>query len=94
MLFESLQGHEALSPVEGDIGVFANGSPTPGVPLEFQGENGLLLKCDGNIGIPLQMKQGIGPSSRDEEGKLGLFLSCGGKLDVPLELSRVCRGTS
>ena len=59
--FESLQGHEALSPVEGDIGVFANGSPTPGVPLEFQGENGLLLRCSGKVGIPLQMKQGNGP---------------------------------
>ena len=31
------------------------------------------------------MKQGNGPSSRDEEGKMGLFLSCGGKLGVPLE---------
>ena len=41
--FELLQGNEALSPVEGDIGVFANGSPTPGVPLEFQGETGLHL---------------------------------------------------
>ena len=61
MTFELLQGHEALSPVEGDIGVFANGSPTPGVPLEFQGENGLLLRCSGKVGIPLQMKQGNGP---------------------------------
>ena len=49
--FELLQGHEALSPVEGDIGVFANGSSTPGVPLKFQGENGLLLRCSGKVGI-------------------------------------------
>ena len=47
--------------VEGDIGVFANGSSTPGVPLKFQGENGLLLRCSGKVGIPLQTKQGNGP---------------------------------
>ena len=78
----------------GDIGVFLNGGTTPGVLLQFQGETSLLLKCDGNIGIPLQTKQGNGPSSRNEEGKPGLFLSCGGKLGVPLEWSRVCQGTS
>ena len=72
--FESLQGKEALSRGNRDIRVFLNSGRTPGFRLEFQGETGLLLKCDGNIGIPLQMKQGIGPSSRDEEGKLGLFL--------------------
>ena len=47
--------------MDGDIGVFSNGGMTPGVPLQFQGETSLLLKCDGNIGIPLQMKQGNGP---------------------------------
>ena len=67
--FESLQGNEALSRVDGDIGVFLNGGTTPGVPLEFQGETCLRLRCDRNIGIHLQMKQGIGPSSRDEERK-------------------------
>ena len=45
----------------------------------------LLLKCVGNAGIPFPMKQGNGPSSRDEEGKTGLFLSCGGTLSVTLE---------
>ena len=94
MTFELLQGNEALSLVDGDIGVFSNGGTTPGVPLEFQGETGLLLMCDENVGIPLQTKQGIGPSSRDEKGKPGLFLSCGGKLRVPLEWRRVCWGTS
>ena len=61
--FESLQGNEALSPVDRDIGVFSNGGMTPGVPLEFQGETSLLLRCNRNVGIPLQTKQGIGPSS-------------------------------
>ena len=67
-----------------DIGIFSIGGTTPGVPLEFQGETGLLLKCDFNVGIPFQTKQGNGPSCRDEEGKPGLFLNCGGKLGVPL----------
>ena len=70
--------------MDGDIGDFSNGGTTTGVRLEFQGETCLLLRCDRNIGIPLQMKQGIGSSSGDEDGKLGLFLSCGGKLSVPL----------
>ena len=52
------------------------GGTTPGVHLKFQGETGLLLMCNGNIGIPLQMKQGNGPSSREEEWKTRLFLSC------------------
>ena len=91
--FQSSQGNEALSQVDGDIRVFSNSGTTHGVPLEFRGETGLLLMCDGNVGIPLQTKQGIGPSSRDEEGKPGLFLSCGGKLGVPLEWRQVCWGT-
>ena len=77
--------------MDSDIWVFSTSDPTPGVPLKFQGETGLLW-CDGNVGIPLQTKQGNGPSSRDEEGKMGLLLSCGGKLSVFLEWRRVCRG--
>ena len=59
--FELFQGNEALSLVDGDIGVFLNCGTTPGVPLEFQGETSLLLMCDRNFEIPLQMKQGNGP---------------------------------
>ena len=94
MTFELLHGNEAISLVDGDIRVFSNASTTLGVPLKFQGQTGLLLRCDGYVGIPLQTKQENGPSTRDEEGKPGLFLSCGGKLGVPLEWSRVCQGTS
>ena len=54
--FESLQGNVVLSRVDGDIRVFLNGSTTTGVALEFQGETGLLLRCDRNVGIPLQTK--------------------------------------
>ena len=59
---KSLQGNEGLSRVDSDIWVFSTGGPTLGVPLEFQGEIGL-LRCNRNVGIPLQMKQGTGPSS-------------------------------
>ena len=40
------------------------------------------------------LKQGNGPSSRDEDREPGLFVSCGGTLGVPLEGRRGCRGTS
>ena len=45
---------------------------TPAEALEFQGEPGLLL-CDGNVGIPLLMKQ-YNRASRVEEGDNGAFL--------------------
>ena len=91
--FELLQGNEALSLVDGDIGVFSNGGTTPGVPLEFQGENGLLLSCGGNGAIPLQTKQWNEPSSQ-KEWKTGLFLSYGVQLSVPLTWRRVSQGPS
>ena len=68
-----------------DIGIFSIGGTTPGVHLKFHGETGLLLMGNGNIGIPLQMKQGIGPSSRDEEGEPGLFLSCDRNIGILLQ---------
>ena len=66
----------------------------PRVPLQFQVETGLLLRGNGDIGIPFQTKQGNRPSSRVEEGKTGLFLSCGGKLSIPLEWRRVSQEAS
>ena len=92
--FDSWQGNQALSHVDGDISVFWNCGMTPGIPLEFQGETGLLLRCDRNTGISFQMNQGNGESSRDEEGTMGLFLSCGRTLGVPLEWRWVCQGNS
>ena len=92
--FESLQGNEALSQVDREFGVFLNGGRTLGVPLEFQGENSLLLRCRGNVQIPLQMKQGNTPSSQEKEWKMGLFLSFGVKLSVPLTWGVVSWGPS
>ena len=80
--------------MDGDFGVFSNGGPTPGVPLEFQGENNLLLRRSRNVGIPLQTKQGNGPSSQEEKWKTGLFLSCGVKLSIPLTSGQVSWGPS
>ena len=50
--FKLVQGNEALSRVDGDIGVISNGGSTPEVPLEFHGETGLLLMCHRNVRIP------------------------------------------
>ena len=56
----------------------------PWVPLQFQVHTVLLLRCDGDFGIPFQMKQGNLPSSRFEEGKTGLLLGFGEKFSVPV----------
>ena len=58
--------------MDGGIGIFWNGGTTPAEALEFQGEPGLLL-CNGNLGIPLPMKQWNRPS-QVEEGDNGAFL--------------------
>ena len=58
-----------LSGVDGDIGVFSNRGTTPGDAFEFQGETGLLLKCDRNVGIPFPTKPGNRPSSPFGEGE-------------------------
>ena len=42
--------------------------------LEFQGQIGLLLRGNGNVGMPFLSKQGNRPSSRIEEGENGVLL--------------------
>ena len=69
--FKSVQGHHALSRVDGEICVFGIVAQITRFHLEFQSETSLLLRCDRNVGIPFQRKQGSRPSSRDEEGKRG-----------------------
>ena len=54
-----------------EICVFQNVARPMRLPLEFQGEIGLLLPCDGQVGIPFQTKQGNQPSCRDKEGRRG-----------------------
>ena len=67
-------GQSGFSGVGEDIRVFLNGGMANGEVLEFQGETDLLSRCDGNVGIPLQMKQDNRPSSRVEEGENGPLL--------------------
>ena len=69
--FELVQGHQALSRVDGEIGVFGIVARPTRVPLEFHCETDLLLRGNRNVGIPFQRKQGNRPSSRDEEGQRG-----------------------
>ena len=69
--FESVQGHQASSRVDGEIGVFGIVARPTRVPIKFQSETGLLLRYDRNVRIPFQTKQENRPSSRDEEGQRG-----------------------
>ena len=69
--FESVQGYQALSRVDGEISAFGIVARPTRVPVEFQCETGLLLRGNGNVGIPFQTKPGNRPSSRDEEGQRG-----------------------
>ena len=69
--YSGFHSNQALSRVDGEIGVLGVVARPTRVPLEFHCETSLLLRGDGNIGIPFQRKQGSRPSSRDEEGKRG-----------------------
>ena len=53
------------------MGVFRKVARLMRLPLKFQGETGLLLRCDGTVGFPFQKKQGNRPSCRDQEGRRG-----------------------
>ena len=47
-----------LSRADQEIGVFGNVAPPMTLRLEFLHETGLILRCDGKVGIPFQTKQG------------------------------------
>ena len=55
--------NQALSRVDGEIGAFGIVAQPTRFPVECQCETGLLLRCDGKVGIPFQTKQGNRPSS-------------------------------
>ena len=93
MSFESLQENQVYLECIGTSGSFGMVAQS----LEFLSNIKLRpppLEVQRNAEIPFQMKQGNGPSSRDEEGKTRLFLSCGGTLGVPLKWKGVSQGTS
>ena len=60
-----------LSRADQEIKVFQNVAQHTRLHLEFLRETSLILRCDGKVGIPFQIKQGNQPSSRDQEGRTG-----------------------
>ena len=67
--YSGFHSNQALSRVDGEMGVFGIVTEPTRFPVECQGETGLLLSCDGNVGIPFQTKQENRLSSRDKEGQ-------------------------
>ena len=51
------------------IGVFQHVVPPTRLCLEFPRETGLILRCAGKVGNPLQTKQGNRPTGRDQKGR-------------------------
>ena len=60
-----------LSRAAQEIVVFRNVAPPTTLCLEFLRETGLILRCDGKVGIPFQTNQGSRPSCQDQEGRSG-----------------------
>ena len=60
-----------FSRADREFRVFLNVAAPTRLRLEIPRETGLILRCAGKIGNPLQMKQGIRPSCRDQEGRRG-----------------------
>ena len=53
------------------IGVFQHVVPPTRLCLEFPRETGLILRCAGKVGNPLQTKQGNRPTGRNQKGRRG-----------------------
>ena len=53
------------------IGVFQHVVPPTRLSLEFPRETGLIMRCAGKVGNPLQTKQGNRPTARDQKGRRG-----------------------
>ena len=78
-----------MSGVHWDIGGLLKWWQDPWSSSPASCGDSLLLRCEGNAGIPSLMIQGKGPSFRDEEAEPGLFLHCGrtlGNISELLEL--------
>ena len=72
---ELVQGHQALSRVNGEISVFGIVAQPTKVPVKFQCETGHFLRCDRNVGIPFQSK-GIDPYLEMRRGKWAQIEVC------------------
>ena len=70
--------------MDGETGVFWNLALPTRLPLEFQCETGLLLRCDRKVGIPFQTKLGIDPHVEIRRGEGAQIKLCW-EIGVPLE---------
>ena len=77
-----------LSRVDWEIGVLRNVAPPWRPRLKFLRETGLMLRWDGKVGNPFQIKQGNRSSCRDQEGRRGSEEVVLGNVGVPLEGGR------
>ena len=66
--FKSLQGNPALFPVRASRYPFHLRQQTQGPSHIPIAERSLFLRCEWNVSTPLEVKQGHGPSSRDDLG--------------------------
>ena len=62
-------GIGVLSRADWAIRVFRHVAPPTRLRLELPRVTGLILRCAGKVGNPLQTKQGNRPSCRDQEGR-------------------------
>ena len=62
------------------------------LPLKFQFETGLLLKCDGKVGIPLQTGRGIEPHVEIRRGEGAQIKLCQ-ETRYSSQVRMVCQGT-
>ena len=60
-----------FSRADHEIGVFQHVAPPTRLRLELPRENGLILRCAGKVGNPLQTEQGSRPSFHDQERRRG-----------------------
>ena len=91
--YESVQGHQASSRVDGEIGVFGIVPRPTRFPFEFQCETSLLFRCHRNSGFLSRQSRGIDSHFEMRRGK-GAQIECARKLGVPLEWGHECQGTS
>ena len=62
-------GIRFLSRTDWEIGVFQNLTPSTRLCFEFLHETGVILRCDGKVGIPFETKQGIDPPVEIRRGE-------------------------
>ena len=71
VLIEEVSGYQVLlKSGPGNRGL-PNVAPPTRLRLEFPRETGLILRCAGKVGNPLQTKQGNRHTSRDQKGRRG-----------------------